>query len=260
MIDSAIILAAGYGSRLRERSDAKPLTPVCGIALIEIAVHQAVAAGIRKLVVVTGHNADRVEAQLSRLSRRLDVEIACARLDDWSKPNGWSVIAGARHVAGPFLLMMADHIFADGLLEQLAEDDHAQFDVVLATDRVDNPLIDPDDATWVQHGHGRRIRRIGKALTEYDVVDCGAFRVNARLPEAIEAAITAGKAGSLSDGMQVLANRGRAATMDIGGAWWIDVDDPRALELAQAQVADHLALFGKGGKGGTVGTGHAHAV
>lgn len=243
MVDSAIILAAGYGSRLRERSDAKPLTLVCGVTLIEIAVHQAVAAGIRRLVLVTGHQAEQVEAELRRLSRRFDVEIVCARLDDWSKPNGWSVIAGARHVSGPFLLMMADHIFADGLLGRLAREDRAEVDVVLATDRADNPLVDPDDATWVQHGEGRKIRRIGKTIAEYDVVDCGAFRVNARLPEAIEAAIRAGKAGSLSDGMQVLADHGRAATMDIDGAWWIDVDDPRALDLAQAQVGDHLALL-----------------
>ena len=30
-----------------------------------------------------------------------------------------------------------------------------------------------------------------------------------------------GKAGSLSEGMQKLADAGRAATMDIGAAWWL---------------------------------------
>jgi hypothetical protein len=31
----ALIIAAGYGSRLRELSDSKPLTPIAGVALIE---------------------------------------------------------------------------------------------------------------------------------------------------------------------------------------------------------------------------------
>ena len=37
--------------------------------------------------------------------------------------------------------------------------------------------------------------------------------------------------------MQRLADAGRAATMDIGEAWWIDVDDPRAHAIAEEALA-----------------------
>ena len=40
--------------------------------------------------------------------------------------------------------------------------------------------------------------------------------------------------------MQKLADVGRAATMDIGEAWWLDVDDPRAFDLAEAQAPREL--------------------
>ena len=40
----ALIIAAGYGSRLREISDSKPLTPVAGMPLLELGVRQARAA------------------------------------------------------------------------------------------------------------------------------------------------------------------------------------------------------------------------
>ena len=40
----ALIIAAGYGSRLAELSPSKPLTPVCGVPLIEIGVRQAMLA------------------------------------------------------------------------------------------------------------------------------------------------------------------------------------------------------------------------
>ena len=36
----ALILAAGYGSRLREVSDSKPLAPIAGVPLLELGVRQ----------------------------------------------------------------------------------------------------------------------------------------------------------------------------------------------------------------------------
>jgi 1L-myo-inositol 1-phosphate cytidylyltransferase len=94
----------------------------------------------------------------------------------------------------------------------------------------------------VQTGPDGRIVAIGKTIPVYDAVDCGAFLVTPELPEAIAAAIAAGKGGSLSDGMQVLADRGRAATMEIAGAWWLDVDDPRAHAIAEAEAPAQLNL------------------
>ena len=141
-----------------------------------------------------------------------------------------------------FLLMMADHIFADGLLARLAGQSGADRGVTLAIDhRVDSPLVDPDDATWVRTDARGFIRAIGKAITDYDAVDCGAFLVTPELPAAIAAAIATGAAGSLSDGMQRLADLGRAATLEIAPTWWLDVDDPRAHALAEAQAPAYLA-------------------
>lgn len=242
----AVIIAAGYGSRLRDLSDSKPLTPVAGVPLIEIGVRQAQAAGVRRVTVVTGHAADRLEPFLADLSARAGIPILAERVADWSQPNGWSVMAGAARVAAAggrdFLLLMADHIFSAGILAQLVGVGAADRGVTLAIDRhTTNPLVDPDDATWVETAPDGRIRAIGKTIPRYDAVDCGAFLATPELPAAIAAAIAAGAAGSLSDGMQRLADAGRAATLEIGGAWWMDVDDPRAHALAEAQAPRHLA-------------------
>lgn len=237
----AVIIAAGFGSRLRDISDSKPLTPVAGKPLIELGVRQAAAAGAGKVVVVTGHEAERVEAYLPELSAATGITIEAVRVEDWSKPNGYSVMAGASRVPGDFLLMMADHIFAAPVLAGLASVGGADRDVTLGIDRrVTSPLIDPDDATWVKTDEAGFIAAIGKTISEYDAVDCGAFLATQELPKAIAAAIAEGKSGSLSDGMQWLADRGRAATHDIGrderAAWWMDVDDPRAHQLAEQQA------------------------
>ena len=247
MAHDAIILAAGFGSRLAQLSRSKPLARVRGMSLIEIGVRQAIAAGARRIVVVTGHEADSVEAHLAEISRAVGVTIEPRRLNDWSKPNGWSVIEGARGLEGPFLLMMADHIFGDGILEKMAAQELSQCDVILAIDAPDNPLVDPDDATWVKRRSNGSIEQIGKEIADYDSVDCGAFLASPDLVRAIETAIDNGKAGSLSHGMQVLADKGRAGVCDITGSWWIDVDDPRAHALAEAEIAGHVSALCEAG-------------
>lgn len=238
----ALIIAAGFGSRLSSLSPSKPLTPIAGIPLIELGVRQAKAAGASRVVVVTGHEAERLEAFLPGLSDRAGVPVVPERLGDWSTPNGYSVMAGAARIDGDYLLMMADHIFSARILRDLAHSGSAARGVTLGIDRrVDSPLVDPDDATWVKHDGAGRITAIGKTIAEYDAVDCGAFLATPELAAAIGSAIAAGKPGSLSDGMQLLADAGRAWTMDIGEAWWIDVDDPRAHALAEAQTPGQLS-------------------
>ncbi len=241
----ALIIAAGFGSRLLDLSPSKPLTPVAGVPLIELGVRQALAAGVRRVVVVTGHEAARVEAFLADLAARSGVAIVAERVADWSLPNGYSVMAGAARIAGDYLLMMADHIFAAPILARLADQGASTRGVTLAIDRrVISPLIDPDDATWVKMAGDGRIQAIGKTIPAYDAVDCGAFLATPELAAAIAEAIRAGKPGSLSDGMQWLADAGRAATMDVGtdehAAWWMDVDDARAHAIAEAQAPRYL--------------------
>jgi len=237
----ALILAAGFGSRLRAVSATKPLTPILGVPLLELGIRQAARAGAGRVVVATGHDADRVEAALPEFARSAGIPVVAERVADWSLPNGHSVLAGASRITGDYLLMMADHIFSAPILGALVHEGSAARGVTLAIDRrVQNPLVDPDDATWVKLDGHDRIHAIGKNILDYDAVDCGAFLATPELAEAIAEAIAAGRPGSLTDGMQRLADAGRAATMDIGDAWWVDVDDPRALALAEAGAATEL--------------------
>lgn len=237
----ALILAAGYGSRLRDVAPCKPLARVGGVPLIEIAIRQFALAGASRVVVATGYLANEVEAALPAIAKRVGVDVIARRVADFRQPNGYSVLDGSRDFEGRFLLAMADHILSSDLVAGLIAQSPDDAGAVLAIDRrVDSPLVDPDDATWVQLGERDAIAKIGKGLERFDAVDCGVFLATPELPRAIETAIAQGRAGSLSDGMQVLANRGRARTVDIGDAWWIDVDDEKALRLAEAELGVHL--------------------
>ena len=239
----ALILAAGMGSRIRTAAPCKPLVRVHDMPLIEIAIRQLIRAGATRIVIVLGYQADTIRQAIQHLEPSLSAEIVFREIDDVSRPNGYSVLAGCGDMRGPYLLVMADHILSSPVLEHLADIDLTGSDTgaVLAIDHnIASPLVDPLDATWVATDESGLIQHIGKHIAPYDAVDCGAFLATPALAEAISCAISKGMPGSLSDGMQILANEARAATVDIGDAWWIDVDDAHALALAQDEVRAHL--------------------
>jgi choline kinase len=221
-----LIIAAGHGSRLRAVSPSKPLTPVAGVPLIERVIRSAAAGGATRFVVATGHEADRLEAFLGTLP----FEIEPVRVADWDLPNGHSVLAGAAVITGDYLLMMSDHLFDPVIVARLVAAPPAA--LILAVDRdLDSPLLDMDDATKVAADEKGRIVRIGKTLAAFDAVDTGLFRATPALAEAIGAG-----GGSLSEGVQRLADKGEATTLDVTGLGWLDVDDPAALAKAEAML------------------------
>ncbi|HEV2748004.1 MAG TPA: NTP transferase domain-containing protein [Allosphingosinicella sp.] len=233
-----LILAAGQGSRMRPLSASKPLTPVCGTPLIEHVIRRAAAAGAAEFLVVTGHCGERVEAFLDGLSGRIGLPVRALRTADWSRPNGFSVVTGAAEIAEPYLLLMADHLFDPAIARRLLTEASAGRDLVLAVDRnCASPSIDLDDATRVETAADGAIVCIGKGLDRYNAVDTGIFLATPALREAILEDIAAGGGGSLSEGVQRLADRRSAHTIDIGSRWWIDVDDPPSHRRAEAALA-----------------------
>ena len=97
-LDTAVLLAAGAGSRLRMAADSKPLCPVAGLPLIDHALERLAVAGVVRAIVVTGYRAEAIEAHLASRSWPLTVETV--RTPDWQLPNGVSALAAAAPLAG----------------------------------------------------------------------------------------------------------------------------------------------------------------
>ncbi|HYW16504.1 MAG TPA: NTP transferase domain-containing protein [Allosphingosinicella sp.] len=232
-----LIIAAGQGTRLRSIAPSKPLAEVAGLPLIEHVVTAAAAGGATGFVVVTGYSPEPLEAFLGALAERSGLSIEIVRNDDWELPNGISVLAAAPRLGSEFILLMSDHLFDPEILRDMIAAGREGAALTLAVDHsVDNPLLDLDDATKVELGEEGRIRRIGKILPTYDAIDTGIFIATPDLLEALRASLAAGGTGSLSEGVQALAASGRAFTRDIGGRWWLDVDDEAAFAKAEAAL------------------------
>lgn len=231
MIRTAVLLAAGEGSRLRASAPLKPLCPVAGVPLIDRALGGLAAAGIARAIVVTGYGGDRVEAHLAARDWPLAVE--SVRTPDYRRPNGASALSAAPLLAGePALLAMCDHVVEPALYARVAASGRDDGLTLGIDRRLGHAWVDPADVTCVAT-EDDRIVAIGKGLWPHDAYDTGVFAVGPTLFDALARI----EAPSLTEGVRLLAATGRAHVADCSDLHWIDVDDADALAKAEAWLA-----------------------
>ena len=222
----AVILAAGQGTRLRAASPVKPLTLVGGRPLLLHTLDRLRAGGATSAAVVLGYEGVQIRAVLQAADT---LPLTLVDNPDWAEPNGVSLLAAAPYLETRALLCMADHLVAPALYAAMIAHDLGGDALALGIDRrLGHPWVDENDVTRVAT-RGDRIVSIGKHLSVYDAYDSGVFVITPALTEALAGIPQAG----LSDGVRALAGHGRAGTVDVSAHDWLDIDDPRALALAE---------------------------
>ena len=191
----ALILAAGFGSRLRSHTKTpKPLTRVLGLTVAERVVCTLLDVGVRQFIVTLGYEAETVRAHFSDFARRRGVTIDFIEAENWEQGNGASALAAkGRTGETPFFLVMIDHIFDPAIARALADGPLAPGEMCLAVDRDKDGIFDLDDVTRVKIDDGR-IQEIGKTLDNWDAGDTGVMRCTSALFEGLERAAALNKA------------------------------------------------------------------
>ncbi|MBA3962229.1 MAG: NTP transferase domain-containing protein [Chthoniobacterales bacterium] len=234
----AVVLMAGSGSRLRASGAVLPkaLIPVLGRPLFSFALDALRTVGITTLHVVVGNESATLLAGLEPLVPA-EMRLHAINNPDWEKQNGVSLLCAAPHLTAPFLLLMGDHLFEPQLLEAFVRQaDPAVLN--LAVDRKIDSVFDLDDAMKVETREGQ-IVAIGKTLTDYDAIDTGVFVCPPEIFSYLRHACRGGDC-SLADGVRLMATDGKARVIDIGAAWWQDVDDSGMLGEAESAAAARL--------------------
>jgi 1L-myo-inositol 1-phosphate cytidylyltransferase len=242
-ISEAVILMAGCGSRLRGADETflKPLVPVNGRPVVSYVLDALAKSGINKATAVIGFEANRLREAMQKLIP-VEIKLRFVENPEWQKQNGISVLAARGHVTAPFVLTMSDHIFDPAILNLLIKQADVS-DLNLAIDRKLESFFDLDDAMKVQTRDDHVIA-IGKTLKDYDAIDTGLFVCPNAIFDYLERAKKDGDA-SLADGVRLMAANGKVRAIDIGEAWWQDVDTPEMLNHAEdvlrARPADGFA-------------------
>ncbi len=241
MISEAVVLMAGSGSRLRTSGTApiKPLTTILGRPLVCHVLDALAAAGITTVYAVIGFEGESLRKQLQPLVPNT-VTLHFVENRDWQKQNGISVLAAAPHVKPPFLLTMSDHLFDQAAIDLLLKEPDLDR-LNLAIDRKIESIFDLADAMKVQTS-GDRIVAIGKELGHYDGIDTGLFVCPSSIFDYLARANRNGDC-SLADGVRLMAADGKVRAVDIGDAWWQDVDTPQMLEQATRVLRTRACLL-----------------
>ena len=235
-ITDAVILMAGSGSRLRGSGEflPKPLVPIFRRPLISHIFDALESAGVRNLHVVLGANSDTLVPKLRELIPA-PMRLNPISNPDWQKQNGLSVLCAEEKVIAPYFLAMGDHLFDASILKQILE--HAdRTRLNLAIDRKIETMFDLDDAMKVQTSSDRVVE-IGKELANFDAIDTGLFLCPNELFSYLRQAQTNGDC-SLADGVRLMARDGKVRAIDIGEAWWQDVDTPEMHAHAEAHFRE----------------------
>jgi 1L-myo-inositol 1-phosphate cytidylyltransferase len=237
-ISEAVILLAGQGSRLRgaDKNGLKPFVALAGRPLLSYILEAVICAGINTIRFVVGYESERVITEAKQLiPPHIAVSFIVNR--DWRKQNGISLLAAAGHVTAPFLLTMGDHVFDDSISNCLLENFEPDL-LNIAIDRKLDSIIDLDDAMKVQM-RGNKVTGIGKNLREFDAIDTGVFVCSLEIFDYLERAKSdiGGHDCSLADGVRIMAADDKVRAIDIGTAWWQDVDTPQMLRHAENEMA-----------------------
>lgn len=235
---SAVVLAAGRGSRLRERTDSIPkcLVPVGGRPLIHYAFSSLAEVDVRRVIVVVGYRQRQLMSALGD-GRRFGLQIETVSNPQYWLGNASSLARSLGSIGGPFILTMADHIVSPDLFRNL----------IYAADggnaiAVDRSVLTPErfaEATKVSSSDGT-VTAIGKELPEWDSTDTGVSYWNERLlVESGESEAT----GELAALMSRVASLHPVQAADVTGCFWMDVDTLEDIQEAELALGEDAGLL-----------------
>ncbi len=238
MIEHAILLSAGQGSRLLPLTAEQPkcLIDFSGRTLIEWQIEMLARQGIKHIHVVTGFMDAMVEAVLAGID---DPRVKVTTLfNPFYKvaDNLGSCWIARTAMEGDFLILNGDTLVSEAIVERVQQG--SAWPITVTVDV--KPDYDSDDMKVARNGD--RLMRIGKTLTadESNAESIGllAFRGEGAglFREAVRAAMRT------PEGVQhwylkvvdQLAATGKVGTVSIEGLDWAEVDFLNDIQIARA--------------------------
>jgi choline kinase len=238
-----MVLAAGAGRRLRPDTDALPkaLLPVDGpVTILDIALRNLAAVGLRDVVIVVGFAADEVRDRAADLEREHGVRLTLVdndRAEEWN--NAYSLWLAREHFAGGALLVNGDTVHPVSVEKTLLAAG-GQAGLVIAVDDVKRLADEEMKVITDPEGRVRRITKLmDPALAHGEYIGATLIGADAAasLADALEATWRRDPSLYYEDGFQELADRGAAiGVASIGEVDWVEVDNHedlcRAREIA----------------------------
>lgn len=237
MIEHAILLSAGQGSRMLPLTAERPkcLIDFSGRSLLAWQIEMLARGGVRRIDVVTGFMTDLVDEALAAINDPR-VEIT-SRFNPFYRvaDNLGSCWIAREAMAGDFLILNGDTLVSEDVVSRVQQ--HSDWPIAVTVDI--KPRYDSDDMKVVCDAAGR-LHRIGKTLTaqETNAESIGFLAFRGEGADLFRNAVRA--AMRTTEGVQhwylkvidSLAPTGQVGTVSIEGQGWAEVDFLNDIEIA----------------------------
>jgi len=243
LVMKAIILNAGYGSRLRPNTDDLPkcLLPVDEERpVLELQLRTLARCGIRHVTIMVGYGAEKIERFLATHPiASLTVQTS---YNPFFATTNTAVTCwlASRDMIDYFVLVNGDTLFDSEILRRLLAAPEAP--LVMAIDQ--KPGYDADDMKVMLTNKGR-LKAVGKSLPESKIdgesIGLMAFRAEgvAAFRSALDTAVRDPETLRLwyHDVISLMASTLQVNTVLIKGLWWGEIDTPQDLAEVRGSFA-----------------------
>jgi len=214
-IDTAVVLAAGEGTRLRPMTHnrPKPMLPAANRPILAYVLDALVAADVSRVVVVVGYKRDRVQGHFGPTYRGVDLEYVH---QDKQLGSGHALLQARDAVDDPLLVLNGDRIIGANIVR----------DVVAEFEETGEPTVSvlerPDTRQYgavVLHGDDV-VELVEKPDTdEYRLINAGVYAFDPAVFEAVAATDREAGELALTETIVNLMADGRVRGVRTEGMW-----------------------------------------
>lgn len=145
MVTTAVIMAAGLGSRFGKMTERMPkgFIEVGGQSMVIRSIETLIACGIKRIIIGTGYKKEAYEAMKEQYP-----QIECVFSPCYAETNSMYTLWNCREAIGDdnFILLESDIIYSKNAITELLENDHP--DIMLIT-----PVTKFQDQYYVEYDH-----------------------------------------------------------------------------------------------------------
>jgi len=234
-IDTAVVLAAGEGTRLRPltRNRPKPMLPAANRPILKHVFDALVAADVRRIVVVVGYKRGRVQDRFGPTYDGVDLEYVTQHKQLGS---GHALLQAREAVDGPTLVVNGDRVIDANIVRDVVDEFERSGEPSMAV--LERPETSQYGAIALHEGDVAEL--VEKPDTdEYRLINAGVYAFEPSVFAAVDATNRSDGELALTDTIGDLMDEGRVRGVRTEGMW-VDATYPWDL-LA---VADEVLARG----------------
>lgn len=238
MVDAAVIVAAGFGSRLGPLTEVKPkgFLEVAGRSLIERSMEMLRSFGVQKVWIGTGYMSEVYEAYAAG-----DPHIECVYSPEYASTSSMYTLYNMRRaIDRPFLLLESDLLYEARALEELLGDERP--DIVLGSDATgsgDEVYLETDDQGRLV-GASKNPDKLGRIDAELVGISKLSLSTYAALNRLMEASLQDNPKLDYEGALATIGAAQGVVVKRADGLAWCEIDDANHLRRALDHVLPRI--------------------